>query len=243
LKKFLILQLRPENEASDSEFEAILRFGGLSHEEVHRIRVEQGNVEDINIDNYSAIIAGGSPFDVSIPEEKKSVVQKSVEEFFNTLFDKVIPQDFPFLGACSGNGLLGRYCGATISNNYAETLGSVDVWVTDEGGKDPLLKGLPKNFSAMVGHKEACDTVPPGAVLLVSSDPCPVQMFRLKKNIYATQFHPEADVDEFILRVKVYKYAGYFRPEEAEDLIEAIRKSNTPVPKIILSRFIDRYRS
>ncbi len=243
MKKFLILQLRPENEASDSEFEAILRFGGLSHEEVHRIRVEQGNVEDINIDNYSAIIAGGSPFDVSIPEEKKSVVQKSVEEFFNTLFDKMIPQDFPFLGACSGNGLLGRYCGATISNNYAETLGSVDVWVTDEGGKDPLLKGLPKNFSAMVGHKEACDTVPPGAVLLVSSDPCPVQMFRLKKNIYATQFHPEADADEFVLRVKVYKYAGYFRPEEAEDLIEAIRKSNTPVPKIILSRFIDRYRS
>lgn len=243
MKKFLILQLRPENEASDSEFEAILRFGGLSHEEVHRIRVEQGNVEDINIDNYSAIIAGGSPFDVSIPEEKKSVVQKSVEEFFNTLFDKVIPQDFPFLGACSGNGLLGRYCGAPISGNYAETLGSVEVWVTDEGGKDPLLKGLPKNFSAMVGHKEACDAVPPGAVLLVSSDACPVQMFRLKKNIYATQFHPEADADEFILRVKVYKYAGYFRPEEAEDLIEAIRKSNTPVPKIILSRFIDRYRS
>lgn len=243
MKKFLILQLRPENEASDSEFEAILRVGGLSYEEVHRVRVEQGNIQDINIDNYSAIIAGGSPFDVSIPEEKKSVVQKSVEKFFNTLFDKVIPQDFPFLGACSGNGLLGRYCGATISNKYAETLGSVDVWVTDEGVKDPLLKGLPKKFSALVGHKEACDTVPPGSVLLVSSDLCPVQMFRVKKNIYATQFHPEADADEFILRVKVYKYAGYFRPEEAENLIEAIRKSNTPVPKIILSRFIDKYRS
>ncbi len=243
MKKFLILQLRPETEASDSEFEAILRVGGLSHEEVDRVRVEQGNIQDINIDNYSAIIAGGSPFDVSIPEEKKSIVQKSVEEFFNTLFDKVIPQDFPFLGACSGNGLLGRYCGATISNNYAETLGSVDVWVTDEGGKDPLLKGLPKKFSAMVGHKEACDTVPPGSVLLVSSDQCPVQMFRVKKNIYATQFHPEADADEFILRVRVYKYAGYFRPEEAENLIKAIRKSNTPIPKIILSRFVDIYRS
>jgi len=243
VKKFLILQLRPETEASDSEFEAILRVGGLSHEEVDRVRVEQGNIQDINIDNYSAIIAGGSPFDVSIPEEKKSIVQKSVEEFFNTLFDKVIPQDFPFLGACSGNGLLGRYCGATISNNYAETLGSVDVWVTDEGGKDPLLKGLPKKFSAMVGHKEACDTVPPGSVLLVSSDQCPIQMFRVKKNIYATQFHPEADADEFILRVRVYKYAGYFRPEEAENLIKAIRKSNTPIPKIILSRFVDIYRS
>jgi len=243
LKKFLILQLRPETEASDSEFEAILRVGGLSHDEVHRVRVEQGKEEDINLDNYAAIIAGGSPFDVSIPEEKKSSVQKSVEEFFNSLFDSVIPQDFPFLGACSGNGLLGRYCGATISGTYAETLGSVDVWVTDEGFKDPLLKGLPKVFSAMVGHKEACDNVPPGAVLLVSSDLCPVQMFRIKKNIYATQFHPEADADEFILRIKIYKHAGYFPPEEAENLIKLIRETDTPVPKIILSRFIDRYRT
>ncbi|MGB5227155.1 MAG: glutamine amidotransferase [Eudoraea sp.] len=243
MKKFLILQMRPETEASDSEFEAILRYGGLSSEEVHRIRVEQENIEDIDINNYSAIIAGGSPFDISIPEAKKSATQKRVEVFFNSLFDKLIPLDFPFLGACSGNGLLGRYCGATITNKYAEPLRSVEVWVTDEGAKDPVLKGLPKKFSALVGHKEACDAVPPGAVLLVSSDPCPVQMFRVKKNIYATQFHPEADADEFILRIKIYKYAGYFKPEEAEDLISAIRQSNTPVPKKILSRFIDRYRS
>jgi len=243
VKKFLILQMRPETEACDSEFEAILRYGGLSYVEVHRIKVEQDDIKDIDINNYSAIIAGGSPFDISIPEAKKSATQKRVEVFFNSLFDKLIPMDFPFLGACSGNGLLGRYCGATITNNYAETLGSVDVWITDEGVKDPLLKGLPKKFSAMVGHKEACDTVPPGAVLLVSSDPCPIQMFRIKKNIYATQFHPEADADEFILRVKVYKYAGYFRPEETENLIKAIRETDTPVPKIILSRFVDRYRS
>jgi len=243
LKKFLILQLRPETEASDSEFEAILRVAGLSYEEVHRIRVEQGNIEEIDLDNYAAIIAGGSPFDVGIPEEKKSVVQKNVELFFEKLFDKLVPQDFPFLGACSGNGLLGRYCGATITNKYAEPLQSVEVTVTDEGINDPLLRGLPKKFSAFVGHKEACDDVPPGAVLLVTSEPCPVQMFRVKKNLYATQFHPEADADEFILRIKIYKYAGYFKPEEAENLIEALKETNTPVPKIILSRFVGIYRS
>jgi len=235
--------MRPETEACDSELEAILRYGGLSREEVHRIRVEQENTKDIDINNYSAIIAGGSPFDISIPEAKKSNTQKRVEVFFNSLFDNLIPADFPFLGACSGNGLLGRYCGASISDKYSETLRSVEVWVTDEGVKDPLLKGLPRKFSALVGHKEACDTVPPGAVLLVSSDPCPVQMFRIKKNIYATQFHPEADADEFILRIKIYKYAGYFRPEEAEELSTAIRESSTPVPKEILRRFIERYRS
>jgi GMP synthase (glutamine-hydrolysing) len=243
LKKFLILQMRPETEACESELNAILRYGGLTREEVCRIRVEQNDIRDIDINNYSAIIAGGSPFDISIPETKKSSMQKRVEVFFNSLFDKVIPEDFPFLGACSGNGLLGRYCGTSISGKYAETLRSVELCVTKEGAEDPLLKGLPMKFSALVGHKEACDTVPRGAVLLVTSDPCPVQMFRIKKNIYATQFHPEADAEEFILRIRIYKYAGYFRPEEAEELSAAIRESHTPVPREILRRFIDRYRS
>ena len=76
--------MRPETEASDSEFKAILRVGGLSTEEVHRIRVEQDNCQDIDIKNYSAIIAGGSPFDVSIPEANKSIAQKNVEDFFHS---------------------------------------------------------------------------------------------------------------------------------------------------------------
>ena len=241
MKKFLILQMRPENETSDSEFEAILRVGGLARSEVHRIRLEQG-IPTINIDNYSAIIAGGSPFDVSIPYENKSQIQKDIEVFYNGLFDRVVPEDFPFLGACSGNGLLGRYCGASISNKNPEPLGSVDIFVTEEGLKDPLLQGLPQTFSALVGHKEACDNVPPGAVLLATSKHCLVQMFRIKKNIYATQFHPEADANEFVLRINTYKYHGYFRPEEAEELIALVRQTNTPIPKEILKRFVENYK-
>ena len=36
--------------------------------------------------------------------------------------------------------------------------------------------------------------LPPTAVLLATSPRCPVQMFRVKQNLYATQFHPELDV-------------------------------------------------
>ncbi|NNK74679.1 MAG: glutamine amidotransferase [Maribacter sp.] len=241
MKKILILQMRPENETSDSEFEALLRVGGLERSEVHRIRLEQG-IPKIKIEDYSAIIAGGSPFDVSIPYANKSQTQKDIEAFYNTLFERVVPEDFPFLGACSGNGLLGKYCGAEISNKYPEPIGSVDIVVTEEGTKDPLLKGLPQTFSAMVGHKEACDHVPPGAVLLATSQPCPVQMFRVKNNIYATQFHPEADANEFILRIYAYKNHGYFEPEEAEVLIASVRGTNTPIPKDILKRFVAKYR-
>lgn len=241
MKKMLILQMRPEDEAADSEFQAILRVGELDPGEVHRIRLEQG-IPEIEIDNYYAIIAGGSPFDVSMDQKEKSQVQKDIEVFYDRLFDQVLPADVPFFGACSGNGLLGKYCGARISKKYSEPIGSINVSLTEEGANDLLLKGLPTTFSVLVGHKEACDDIPPGAVLLGSSQTCPVQMFKVKKNIYATQFHPEADAHEFILRIRTYRNYGYFAPEEADGLIRAIRSTNTPIAMEILRRFVERYR-
>lgn len=234
--------MRPEDATANSEFEAILKVGGLELDEVRRFRLEQ-EIPAIDLGDYAAVIAGGSPFDVSTPAEEKSPTQNRIEAFYNDLFDQILPQDFPFLGCCSGNGLLGQYCGTPISRTYCEPIGSVEVTLTEAGTRDPLLEGLPGKFDAMVGHKEACDTVPPGAVLLASSETCPVQMFRLKQNIYATQFHPEADAEEFILRIKTYKDYGYFAPDKAEALIKAVRDTDTPVPKEILRRFVRIYKT
>jgi GMP synthase (glutamine-hydrolysing) len=241
MKKILILQMRPEDKAADSEFEAFLRVGEIKKEETERFRLEQDKKFEYDLNNFSAVITGGSPFDVSCPVHKKSATQKKIESFFNTLFDQVIEQDFPFLGACSGNGLLGNYCGAPISGKYSEPVGSVVVTKTEEGNKDSLLYGLPDQFLAFVGHKEACDYVPKEASLLLSSATCPVQMFRIKKNIYATQFHPEADVNEFVLRIKTYQNFGYFKPEEAEELILALQDKETPYAHEILKRFVKAY--
>ncbi|MCX2718133.1 glutamine amidotransferase [Lentiprolixibacter aurantiacus] len=241
MKKILILQMRPEDATANSEFEAIMRVGGLKPEEVQRVRLEQG-IPDIKLKDYAAIIVGGSPFDLSTPPADKSETQKNIEAFFNKLLEEVVQVDFPFLGCCSGNGLLGKFCGVSISRTYSEPIGSVMISVTEEGAADPLLKGLPDSFLARVGHKEACDTIPDEAVLLATSDPCPVQMFRIKKNIYATQFHPEADAHEFIMRIKTYKNFGYFPPEQAEDLIAAALQIKTPKPKEILKRFVAAYK-
>ena len=82
------------------------------------------------------------------------------------------------------------------------------------------MKGLPNKFTAYGGHKEACQSLPPGAILLAESQDCPIQMIRMGKNIYGTQFHTELDKDGVILRIKVYKNHGYFSPEDAEKLTE-----------------------
>lgn len=241
-KPFLIIQLRPENETANSEFEAILRYGKLGQDEVVRARVERTGLPKIELDDYAAIIIGGSPFDISTPQHTKSAIQQKIEAGFMALLENVVEVDFPLLGACSGNGLLGAFCGATISDKYAEPVSGVDITLTAEGQQDPLLSGLPTTFRVLLGHKEACDEVPNGAILLARSATCPVQMFRVKNNVYATQFHPEADSEGFEVRINIYKHHGYFPPETAEQLIAMIKNEDTPVPKQILYRFVNRYR-
>ena len=51
--------MRPEDQAADSEFEAFLRVGNIPEWGVDRIRVEQQSEMDIDLGQYSAIIAGG----------------------------------------------------------------------------------------------------------------------------------------------------------------------------------------
>ncbi|HEU5107819.1 MAG TPA: hypothetical protein VFT95_04510, partial [Micromonosporaceae bacterium] len=94
---------------------------------------------------------------------------------------------------------------------------------------------------AFVGHKEACRVLPPTAVLLASSPGCPVQLFRVKRNMYATQFHPELDVPGIITRIHVYKDAGYFPPAEVRDLEARLSVAVVTEPSRMLANFVARY--
>lgn len=242
-KPVLIMQLRPEDETSDNEYQAILRYSGMRQEDSVRLRIETGGIpESLDLSEYSAVIVGGSPFDISTPVADKSAIQLKIESDFARLFDQIVDRDFPFLGACSGNGLLGSYLGTSISKKYGEAVGCVTLQLTQAGIADPLLEGFPDSIDVLLGHKEACDEVPGNAVLLMSGDACPVQMFRVGENVYATQFHPEGDAEGFATRINVYRHHGYFQPHEAESLIQALDSAQTPHAQAILKRFVDRYR-
>ena len=54
-----------------------------------------------------------------------------------------------------------------------------------DGLEDPVLKGMPRTFTAFTGHKEAIRSLPAHAVTLASSSTCPVHAFRLGRNVYA----------------------------------------------------------
>lgn len=240
MKPFLILQLRPEDIVADDELSAMSRYGGLKASRIHRIRLEKGELKTVNLDDYSGIIIGGGPYNVS--DNNKSHEQQEFEANLFKLLDDVVTRDMPFFGACYGLGILARYLGGTVSRErYAEPIRGVTVYLTEDAKTDNLLTGLPGNFRAFVGHKEACQDLPAGATLLGSSEDCLVQMIRLKNNIYATQFHPELDARGLEVRINAYKYAGYFPPEAAESLIAETRQETITVPSTILRGFVERY--
>jgi GMP synthase (glutamine-hydrolysing) len=241
VKPFVLLASRAEDAAAENEYQAYLRYGELDPEQLKRIRLEAAPLPELDLDRFSGVIVGGSPFTSSDPPDLKSPVQHRVERELSQLLDRIVAEDFPFLGACYGVGTLGLHQGALIDRTYGEGLGGVTIRLTPEGLADPLLQGLPENFTAFTGHKEACTVLPPHAVLLATSVTCPVQMFRIKENLYATQFHPELDVAGLVTRIDVYRHAGYFPPESAEELMDNARTFTITEPMIILRNFMKLY--
>jgi GMP synthase (glutamine-hydrolysing) len=241
VKAFLLLATRAEDVAADDEYTAFLRLTGLPEALLRRVRLEAAPLGRLNLDHYSGVFLGGSPFNSGDPPEGKSPVQHRVENELRSLLDEIVTRDLPFLGACYGVGPLGRHQGGVVDRTYAEPVSCVRISLTAAGRGDPLLAGMPEEFEAFVGHKEACRVLPPTAALLATSPGCPVQMFRVWSNLYATQFHPELDVASVVTRVRVYQHAGYFAPTELNDLVGRLSLAVVTEPGRLLANFVARY--
>lgn len=240
-KPFLLLATRAEDVPADEEYALFQRFTGLGASQLERRRLEAAPLGEIDLDDYSGIFVGGGPFNASDPPEKKSAVQRRVESEIDALLDEVIARDFPFFGACYGVGTVGAHEGAVIDGTYREPISVVEVHRTDAGAADPLLQDLPDSFAAFVGHKEAITALPASATLLVRGDECPVQMFRVGRNVYATQFHPELDVDGISTRIRAYAGHGYFAADELDLTLSAVRRLPVVHTGSILRAFVQHY--
>jgi GMP synthase (glutamine-hydrolysing) len=244
MKPFLVLQLRPETDAADDEYAAILDKCQLDASQTRRIRLDQESIpDDFDVTDYAGVIVGGGPGCISDTPEQKSALEARIEQQILGLMPQITEQDHPFMGCCYGLGVLAHHLGADVSKaQYGEPVGPSVCTTLPEAADDPLLQGLDREFEVFVGHKEAVQDVPVGAVHLLTSAPCPVQMIRYGQNVYATQFHPEADAHDFERRIHIYKNHGYFPPEDADRLIHLCHKANVTVPGEILRRFAQRYR-
>lgn len=239
---FLFIATRPEPAAADEEYELFQRRLGVPATNLVRIRLDQQPLpEHLDIANYSGIVLAGGPFNSSTSEDDKSPTQLRIESELRTLVSKVLAADFPFFGACYGVSTLGTALGATVSRTAGETASATTITLTPAGSRDPLLAGVSPSFFGLVAHTEGCVDTPPGAVLLASGEHCKVQMFRVLSNVYATQFHPEADGTDFLRRMTFYMNSGYFAPEQYDAIKQSFAGLDLSEPARMLSNFVSRY--
>ncbi len=241
MKPFLLITTRDDERIAAEEHASYCTLTGLLPEDLSWLRADQQPLGDLEIDQYSGIILAGSPFTVSEPDESKSENERRVERELAALLDRVLERDFPFLGICYGIGTIGTHQGATVDRTYGENTQATRISLTPEGLGDPRFGELPAEFDAFVGHKEAISEVPPHLAVLASSPGCPVQAFRVGRNVYATQFHPELDGAAMTTRIHAYMNHGYFDPGEVDALIERVQRADVRASQMVLSRFTEQY--
>ncbi|NNL19599.1 MAG: glutamine amidotransferase, partial [Boseongicola sp.] len=94
MKPFLILQLRPEDDAADGEYRAMLEKGGLDPARALRVRLERdGLPEGLSLDAFAGVVVGGGPGCVSDAPEAKSPDEARAEAAMLSLMPEITARD------------------------------------------------------------------------------------------------------------------------------------------------------
>lgn len=239
MRPFLFLSARPEVEAVGPEYESVRRAMGVDASRLEHLRLDVEPLGDMRLDEYAGVVVGGSPYNVTTPEEHKHPVQRRVEADLARLAEAALEVDHPLVFTCYGIGVLTRVLGGAVGTLHGEAASAVEITLTDDGMADPLVGTLPRRFDALVGHKEATERLPDDAVLLASSAACPVQVYRVGHRVYATQFHPEVSTHDFVARAQVYRHHGYFPASELRAVSERLSAASVTEPQRMLRRFAE----
>ena len=180
----------------------------------------------------------GSPWDANADDHLKEERQVRAEAWLRSFYDRALGESFPILGLCYGLGPSPCTWAASSTPTTAR-----NQWhradEDDAGREDPLLEGTPDRFHSYVGHHEAVRELAPGMQVLLAGDDTPIQMVRVGEAAWATQFHPEMDLEG--VNVRIDQYAGRYYPVEKAEAIRAqVATVDTDPSRLVLQNFVRR---
>ncbi|QNK79661.1 type 1 glutamine amidotransferase [Nakamurella sp. PAMC28650] len=103
----------------------------------------------------------------------------------------------PTLGVCLGSQLLAVATGGTVTIGVdGPEIGAYLTAKRDASESDPLFDALPMTPDVMQYHYDVVSSLPPGAVLLLSSTGYPHQAWRIGPAAWGLQFHIEPGAED-----------------------------------------------
>jgi len=230
--KVLLFQLRENEDVKKVDYESYLRGLKLQPAQLVAFDVMAVAPDPSVLAGVHAVVVGGSKWSVweDVPHLKELIeVLKAARA-----------KEIPMLGVCFGAQLLAHAFGGRVvrDEEHAEW-GTFAVTTSDDSFTDLLFADAPFNFAAQCAHHDKIVALPPGAIVLASSERCPIQAFSLPgADMYGVQFHPERSKADYekLLEMRGRDYSA------DQTNLEAIRASlkETPEAEAVLAKFIDR---
>lgn len=107
---------------------------------------------------------------------------------------RIIDHQVPLLGICFGHQVIAKAMGGIVDfHPVSLEIGTREIELLSDCHDDPLFRGLPDRFKVHLFHSQSVIQLPPKAILLARNDFEPHQAFRMGKNAWGVQFHPEAN--------------------------------------------------
>lgn len=179
--------------------------------------------------DWDGIVVTGSPAMVTDRADWSEATAKWLAE--------AVEREIPVLGVCYGHQLLAHGTGGQVDNHpRGRESGTHCIRLHEAARQDPLFEGLPERFPAHLTHRQSVISLPPGAVLLASTDFEPHQAYRIGRCAWGVQFHPEFSAE--VMRAYLEIQADSLRAENQrpETLLAAV--TDTPEATGLLRRFL-----
>lgn len=214
-----------------AEHHDALKASGLRDVDIELRMIDSSTAQIGPLDALDGVIVGGSA--LNITNSQYSDYQIHV----HALLGDLVRSNIPVFFVCFGLSWLVDYLGGRVGNDRPEDSGPTAVTVTAAGREDELLAGLPHQFTALTGHTENPQVLPPELTLLATGPGGITQMVRYGDRVWATQFHAEMDADAMRTRMDFFYDYGYFPADDYARIVAELPAHDVSSANALIRNF------